>query len=122
MLEYNFPVIYKQMNYDFSFVGSIEPEIADLIRSGRKTFVTNMSEPVLIEEGYKGYNIVKFGKKYYGLAQEIGEIDFMQISQKALSCYCDLGKCFIESSIPAVKEKVNFVVINGIKAGKNHRE
>ena len=39
--------------------------------------------PVLVEKGYKGYNIVKFQGEFYGVSQGEGPIDVEEIQDKA---------------------------------------
>ena len=39
--------------------------------------------PVLVEQGYKGYNIVKFQGEFYGVSQGEGPIDVEEIQAKA---------------------------------------
>lgn len=67
--------------------------------------------PVLIEEGYKGFNIIHFGKKYYAFSQSLGRIDISSVVEQKMSEWLMDNKCFIGSSINEVKQLVNKSVL-----------
>ncbi len=56
--------------------------------------------PVMAEEGYKGYNIVKYAGRYYGISQAEGPIDITQIKDKARYPW------FTDDSIEGVESKI----------------
>ncbi|MHC4743242.1 MAG: hypothetical protein ACYS8Z_15110 [Planctomycetota bacterium] len=58
-------------------------------------------EPILIEEGYENFNIMLFGKTYYGLAQSEGIFE----PQKAENG--EYEKCFSANSMAYVKKAIN---------------
>ncbi|MGP0630185.1 hypothetical protein ACTRW9_10780 [Nitrospina sp. 32_T5] len=51
--------------------------------------------PVLMEEGYKGFNIIFFGNKFYGLPQEEGEFKFEKVRNQEYS-YCVETDSYLE--------------------------
>lgn len=58
-------------------------------------------QPLLIEEGYGNFNIMQFGKTYYGLAQNEGAFE----PQKARDG--EYKKCFSGNSVVKVKKAIN---------------
>lgn len=54
-------------------------------------------EPILIEEGYKSFNIIAFDGMYYGLAQGEGAFDIMKVREKQYQ------NCFEGTSAEQVK-------------------
>ena len=66
--------------------------------------LTDSSAIKLIEEGYRGFNIVLYGGKYYALAQSLGPIDFTDPHiEDYLQHFRDNLKCFSADSIEQVK-------------------
>ncbi len=63
--------------------------------------------PRVVEQGYQGYNIVKYKNQYYAIAQFVGDVDLTTIKIARLKKYIESGKCFIERSLPLVKEKID---------------
>jgi hypothetical protein len=56
--------------------------------------------PLLVEEGYKGFNIVAYMGKFYAVAQSLGRIDFSDINiEDLLQGYRDKSQCFVGRSI-----------------------
>ena len=54
----------------------------------------------LVEEGYKRYNIVSYGNKYYGIPQgEMAEFDIINVVNNK--------KCVFGDTIPGVKERID---------------
>ena len=69
----------------------------------------NASIPLLIEEGFDGfaYNIIKLGRRYWALPQDIGPIDLQGSSGYAiLREYLEQGKCYTGESFIEVKNLV----------------
>lgn len=67
------------------------------LKSSRNFF----SNPHLIEEGYKGFNIIKFNGEYYGLAQKEGAFDIDKVKHRIYH------QCFIGKSIAEVKNLID---------------
>lgn len=65
------------------------------------------SNPVLIEEGYKGFNIVHYGKKYYAFLQSLGHIDLNSLVEDKLNKFMAENKCFIGESLIGVKQLID---------------
>jgi hypothetical protein len=63
--------------------------------------------PILIEEGYKGFNIVHYGNKYYAFSQSLGRIDISSPFEHKISEWQTENTCFIGSSINEVKHLVD---------------
>ena len=69
--------------------------------------------PVLIEEGYKGFNIVHYRMKYYALLQSLGSIDLTHSNGNELQKYTDEHKCVVGSSGEEVRQLVDKIVLPG---------
>ena len=63
----------------------------DLLFTGQITGYAH--SPVLIEEGYKGFNIVHYRMKYYALLQSLGSIDLTHSNGNELQKYTDEHMC-----------------------------
>lgn len=59
------------------------------------------SSSQLIEEGYKGFNIISCGDKFYGLAQEEGAFNINRVKNNQYK------KCFVSTSIGGVKDLID---------------
>ncbi len=72
--------------------------------------------PLLIEENYKGYNIVKFGENFYALAQNLRYVDFFSENiMDLLREHSYNSKCFTGSSISKVKRLVTRFYNNALQ-------
>ncbi|MBN2138014.1 MAG: hypothetical protein JW720_09415 [Sedimentisphaerales bacterium] len=58
-------------------------------------------EPVLIEEGYERFNIMQYGKTYYGLSQNEGAFEPRKAKNR------EYKKCFSGNSIAVVKNAIS---------------
>jgi len=75
--------------------------------NARKSF--NSSLPSLIEEGYKGFNIVGYGDAFFGLPQGIMEgFDVIKV--------LDSNRCIFGNSINIIKQIIDKIVDNGLDA------
>ena len=61
------------------------------------------STPVLLIEGYCGFNIVWYQKKHYGFAQATGPLDLTQLDEQSLGSYQSTGQAVVASSLEEVK-------------------
>lgn len=76
----------------------------DLLFSGK---ISNYQLlPVLVEESFRGFNIVHYKTKHYAILQALGPIDLMQLAEKELEEYVGSGKCIIGSSFAEVKQLI----------------
>ncbi len=57
----------------------------------------------LVEQGYKGFNIVLFEYTYYALSLTLGPVDLAQLEDHTLCEYQETFKCFIGPSLDEVK-------------------
>jgi len=58
-------------------------------------------EPLLVEEGYETFNILQYGRDYYGLSQDEGAFEPQMAKKRKYK------KCFRANSIADVKKAVN---------------
>ncbi len=79
----------------------------DLLFAGK---ISNYQlSPVLVEENFKGFNIVHYKTKYYGLSQFLGTVDVACLNKKDLKEYGEQGKCVVTSSFEQAKQLVEQV-------------
>lgn len=58
-------------------------------------------EPKLVLEEYKGFNIISYGDKYYGLDQNEGAFYISNVEKK------EYKRCFIGKSVDEVKQLID---------------
>lgn len=63
---------YKRIFSSETFNG-----IIDLVKNAPKIYL-----PILIEEGFLGFNIIAFGNKFYAIGQEEGYFDIEKVNQR----------------------------------------
>ncbi len=63
--------------------------------------------PVLLEDGYKGYDIVHYGKKYYAFSKALGAVDVGTLSKDAIAARVAQETCLAGSSLREVKSIVD---------------
>jgi carbamoyltransferase len=71
-----------------------------------KTQGQRLITPYLIEEGYKGFNIVSYGRQSLGVRQSIGEIDFSIGLEKLRERY-DEGDVVVRDSVETVRAQID---------------
>jgi ABC-type polysaccharide/polyol phosphate transport system ATPase subunit len=74
--------------------------------------------PVLCLEGYKGFNMVQYGKKYYAFAQSLGKIDLDCLSEDRLNEFMAENKCIIGTSLGEVKQLVGAIASSSDSAAQ----
>ena len=63
--------------------------------------------PVLVEEAYEGFNIVKLGERYHALLQSLGPIDLGGSGTEGLlKELADQSKCVSADSIAEIKDRI----------------
>ncbi|MBV6342140.1 ABC transporter ATP-binding protein [Candidatus Magnetobacterium casense] len=67
-------------------------------------------DPVLVEDGYRGFNIVHFKFKYYGFLSSLGHIELNSISDTELQGYMLTQRCVVGSSDDEVREMIDLIV------------
>jgi hypothetical protein len=63
--------------------------------------------PELVEEGYKGFNIVAYSDKFYAVAQDIGPVDINQVTEQILNEYQQRDKLAIGNSLEEARQLVD---------------
>ena len=91
---------------------SITNYYLDLLFSGKIT--GHAHSPVLVESGYRGFNIVHHRMKYYAILQSSGAIDFTQQYENEFQKYIAEHKCIVGSSLEEVKQIVDPAVDSSI--------
>jgi len=67
----------------------------------------NSPGPRLVKEGYRGFNFVLYGNKYYGLAQSLGPVDITQLSWRTRRLWQRKGLCRIGSSVDELQSYID---------------
>ncbi|MCD4830505.1 MAG: putative sugar O-methyltransferase [Anaerohalosphaeraceae bacterium] len=64
--------------------------------------------PQLVQQDCRGFNIIRYGTKYYALASDIGPVDMATIEDEKLIEYQRAGKCFVERSPVGLKATLDY--------------
>lgn len=118
LLEDNTNIIMKKYQRDGSLFAANSSDEAKQIIDGFCSIneVPQNKTPVLIEEGYEGFNIVKFRENFYAIAQGLGPIDFSDINiEDLLQGYRDKFQCFVGRSILEAKHLLDRHIIEALR-------
>jgi putative sugar O-methyltransferase len=88
-------------------IGNNPEDLKDLINK-----TGYLASPNLVEEGYMGFNIVRYRHSYYALAQALGPVDLTIIEEQQLEKYHDRSLCFTGNSHDEVKRLVTARIAN----------
>ncbi len=104
--------LFKSLNERFASSSSIRRMLEKISskRSGVKNEIcADLAGelPRLVEEGYKGFNIVRYGKSYVGLAQCLGPVDLTDLDEQKFRDYQGRGKCVVGSSREDVRSLID---------------
>ncbi len=88
---------FKRDGYSRCFLGRTIDEVQGIIDQ----CAAEQDEPVLVEGGYEGYNIIYCAGKYYALAQGEGAFDTRKANRN------EYKRCFVGSSTDKVKQAVD---------------
>jgi len=72
--------------------------------------VSNTKLPMLLESGYKDFNIMALRGKFYGIIQSIGDCDLAELSDETLDAMQTEKTCVIGSSMTEIKRLIDEVV------------
>lgn len=64
-------------------------------------------EPELVEEGYRGFNLVRYRQEYYALAQSLGPLDLQKVDEASLKRLQQSRHCVIGKSLDEAKQILN---------------
>jgi hypothetical protein len=67
------------------------------------------SVPELVSEGYRGFNIVAYNNRFYGLAQVLGPVDLARMPPRTFGTHQGRGLCVVGASLAEVKRQVGEV-------------
>lgn len=99
----------KCLQYQKCFKGDTLEELKSLIDSEAT------DSPMLIEEGYKGFNIILYRAKYYALGQDEGPFYIEKVERK------EYRRVFIGNLANQVKNLVDQSVSAGVKSRSNSK-
>jgi len=68
--------------------------------------VADQFSPMLVVEGFQGFNVVRYKGKFFALAQSLGPIDLTQLSEHALDNYQACGQCIVAASLDEAKRRI----------------
>ncbi len=92
---------FKRDRYSRCFLGRTLDEVQGIIDQ----CAAEHDEPVLVEGGYEGYNIIYCADKYYGLAQGEGAFDIGKANRN------EYKRCFVGSSIDQIRQAIDQSVV-----------
>ena len=93
--------LYAPLGYDLSFVHALADRP---LVPGSVSFAAT---PRLVEEGYKGFNLLLYGSQYYALAQDLGPVDLMEVGAEVLAGHEGRGLCARGDSLEEVRGRVD---------------
>jgi hypothetical protein len=98
----------KQQSRD-AYVGETVAAIKDEIdqEAARHLSARPVETPVLVEAGYRGYNIVRFEEQHFALAQSLGHVDLMQVDAAWLAKRQHSREAFFGQTLVAVKNQID---------------
>ena len=67
-------------------------------------------EPELVEEGYRGFNLVRYRQEYYALAQSLGPLDLHKVDEASLKRFQQSRNCVIGKSLEEAKQILNQIL------------
>jgi len=70
-------------------------------QEGRDAHVVQGGVPLLRLEGYKGFNVIQYEQRFFGLAQEEGAFDVVKADAR------DYGRCVEATSVESTKREVD---------------
>lgn len=75
--------------------------------------LTCQSPPPLMKENYKGYNIVQYLDRYYGLSRTLGPIDLTLAEDQTLRHYQSAGLCVIGRFLEETEQMIDQMSVPG---------
>jgi hypothetical protein len=66
-------------------------------------------EPLLVEEDYRGYNLLAFHDKVFALAAKLGPVDLGRTDEETLGQWLKTHACFVAASVGEVKARIDHV-------------
>ncbi|MFC1546745.1 hypothetical protein ACFL4O_03395, partial [bacterium] len=73
-------------------------------------------KPILVEQGYNGFNIIKYGMDYYAVLQSLGDfnIDFFLKQQDIKKQYLSLLSLIMGDSLEQIKKMIDNNISNSL--------
>jgi hypothetical protein len=71
--------------------------------------------PVLIEQGYRGFNIVRFRTRFIAVHQAVGAMDLASVDDAWVSTMAESRNVCAAESLDAVKRQIDQVTIDGLR-------
>lgn len=105
--KYRDSVIFNLGHAEKYFVENVDCILNGQRHSDWDYLKLNPAPPQLSEEGYKGFNVVKFKDKFFALSQELGHVDLENVNLSELGLD---SKCFVGSSEAEVKTYVDWML------------
>jgi hypothetical protein len=100
-------------------LAQLKPTVLETYQERRQCFIASSlaelkqritqagpASPELVEVGYKGFNLVAYRGRVYGLALTLGSVDLRRLETGTLEGYHQSGQCFIGASLEDVKQHI----------------
>ncbi|MBN2138005.1 MAG: CDP-glycerol glycerophosphotransferase family protein [Sedimentisphaerales bacterium] len=101
------------LSVDYQTRGRLDAPLAAGLRQETPACDVRNDQPHLIEEGHRGYNIVRFGDKYYGIAQEEGAFEIEKAREN------EYKRCFAGNSVNEVRTYIDRQAVHSTHRGQN---
>jgi hypothetical protein len=82
-------------------------DFVGLPADGDRSRAAPVEPPVLIDEGYRGFNVVKFAGRYIAAAQSLGSVDLMNVDDAWLAEHHATGEAFVGDSLVDAKRQID---------------
>lgn len=111
--EYRNSLIYNIGRSEEYFAENIEHILENLTHEDWNYIKTDPLPPQLLEEGYKGFNIIKFRSKFIALSQDLGNIDLKEVisneSNHALKCFVASSKAEARGYVDGINHSIQLI-------------
>jgi hypothetical protein len=78
--------------------------------------------PVLVVQGYRGFNIVRFQRRFIAVHQAVGAMDLASVDDAWVSAMVESRNVCAAESLDAVKRQIDQVTIDGLRALVSQQE
>jgi hypothetical protein len=89
------------------YLGRGDCFIGTSVKEVKEQILMAVDFPLLVEEGYGGFNIVRYGNRFYALAWSLGVVDLAQLTPEVLDVYQQRAQCFVAKTVEEVKRSVD---------------
>ena len=108
---YRFCIKAAQVDYD---------KEENFFSEGVRALEVSAGLPRLLEADYKGFNVVRYNDRVYGLAHSLGPLDLSAATEAMLQDYQAKKRCFSGRSVQEVKGRIDELLPGEVPAMEAH--